>query len=644
MDNRDDTQNNQSSSFLSPPSDLLTFVNSNNSSRYNGLNQTQTNSSNNNSNSNSGMFIQHTQDVQSKPASLEDLPVIAISDFSNLNNNTFVSNDTVSTTNNSNIQGNSTVINNDSFSLINELQGNYSSNKSNQVNTSNSEQVAQSNEQQSPNKFLNFNSFGTTSYNNYSSNNSSFSSQNNNPYGIQSVVQNAVNSNNNLSQKENVNNSNYNADSYVFNGFGQITNNQQSQNNSFGPSNNLQQIDNTSQNVSSDLPPVSQEYNSSNAEINNPKEVAMDVQRLMQETLSPKIELERKTKKENKLFFTLSIASGAVFIIVLLFAIFGKVDIFNFSIQEVYYENKNVKSNSDYSTAIVTDNKWRVEFDSKKNERTQAIEYIKKDSQNQKEKCTNESVKKVEQEIEEKYGIVAVNFCELDYKFANEIKNMIAVVHKEFPMVSTELTNLTLQNMKDENGYDLDNILASFKSASLFAKSTTLTGYPQIYKMSILLNAKSFLDPSLGEKVRILSGSGHFSSGATRSSIVAHEFGHYLSFLAQLHNSDLKELLLITRRNFRAYSKLINASDEGVFSKKILDEAYNNATKKGYSYSDLFEFRSSISSYAASSDMEGMPLYDETIAEAFHDYYLNRDNANPASLEIMKVLKKYLNN
>ena len=38
----------------------------------------------------------------------------------------------------------------------------------------------------------------------------------------------------------------------------------------------------------------------------------------------------------------------------------------------------------------------------------------------------------------------------------------------------------------------------------------------------------------------------------------------------------------------------------------------------------------------------GEYIYDETIAEAFHDYYINRDNAKEVSKEIVKVLKKYL--
>ena len=369
------------------------------------------------------------------------------------------------------------------------------------------------------------------------------------------------------------------------------------------------------------------------------REAELNIERLMREEASPKIELEKKTKKQNKIFFGLSIASACVFAVVLLLALFGKVDIFNFSVRDVYYGDKSIENIGDYETVVVTDNKWTVKFDSSKKEKDQAIEYIKKDSKNQKDKCSNDKVKKIESEIESKYGIVAVNFCELDLEFAKEIEKMIETVHKEFPIIETELTNLTLHNS------EFDAVLASFNAAQLFAKSTSFTGYPQIYKMSISLSAQKFLDPSLSESIKIQVRSGHFPSGATRTSVVAHEFGHYLSFLAELNNSNLSELTLITRRNFRSYSRLINESNEGVFSLKMLKEAYNNYKKSGNNeYDNLEAFRASISGYAAAEDDEGNPLYDETIAEAFHDYYVNRSQANPTSLEIMKVLKKYLKN
>ena len=49
-----------------------------------------------------------------------------------------------------------------------------------------------------------------------------------------------------------------------------------------------------------------------------------------------------------------------------------------------------------------------------------------------------------------------------------------------------------------------------------------------------------------------------------------------------------------------------------------------------------------LSKYALSKDESGKYIYDETIAEAFHDVYLNDDKASLPSKYIMRILKKYV--
>ena len=359
---------------------------------------------------------------------------------------------------------------------------------------------------------------------------------------------------------------------------------------------------------------------------------------LMKKTESPKVELEIKTKKENKLFFGVCILSGAVFVFVLLFAIFSKVNTFKFSGSSVYYQNKVIENLGEYQTVVVTDNIYEGVTVSNSDD---AKELITKDSNNQKVKCQNSGVKNIESNIENKYGIVAVNLCEIDYKFANEIENVIDTIYEEFPTVKGYLTNLTLINAPEYSNY-----IASFVSAKLFAKSGTRNTYPNVYKMSIFLNASYFLnldyfDASIQDSLSY----GYFPENATKYSIVAHEFGHYLSFLAQLKStSNLNDLILLTKKNYSSYSKLITDSNNGVFSKVIINEAYENYKKTdNEQYNNVDDFRATISEYAIVTNNNGEYIYDETVAEAFHDYYINQEKANPASKEIVKVLKKYLN-
>lgn len=363
----------------------------------------------------------------------------------------------------------------------------------------------------------------------------------------------------------------------------------------------------------------------------------MQMDELLKKTSSPKVELEIKTRKQNKLFLFVSILSGTVFVLVLLFAVFSKTDTFKFSGSSVYYQNKTLENLGQYQTAVVTDNIYEGVTVNNSND---AKGLITKDSNNQKLKCDKEDVKNIETSIEENYGIVAVNLCEIDYEFAKEIENVIDTIYKEFPNIKGYLTNLTLINAPEFSNY-----IASFVSAKLFAKSNTRNTYPNVYKMSILLNASYFLnldyfDASISDSLSY----GYFPPNATKYSIVAHEFGHYLSFLAQYKTtSNLDELVLLTKNNYSSYSKLIGDSNNGTFSKKIINEAYENYKKTdNIQYSSIDRFRETISEYAVVKNNNGEYIYDETIAEAFHDYYINRDNAKEVSKEIVKVLKKYL--
>ena len=78
------------------------------------------------------------------------------------------------------------------------------------------------------------------------------------------------------------------------------------------------------------------------------------------------------------------------------------------------------------------------------------------------------------------------------------------------------------------------------------------------------------------------------------------------------------------------------------YSYKMLMEAYDRYVSK-YGRDLTFDgFRGTISSYAVAKDSKGNYIYDETIAEAFHDCYLNGDNAKIASKLILEVLKEKL--
>ena len=264
-------------------------------------------------------------------------------------------------------------------------------------------------------------------------------------------------------------------------------------------------------------------------------------------------------------------------------------------------------------------------------------EVIRTDSLKQKQGCPANIIN-IENQIINNYGIVAVNLCEMDEEFANEIKNVVAYIYNNFPTARNYLTNITLANVASGSSY-----MAAFMPIFTFVTSDTGSGYPVGSKTQIILNANYYLNPSkINNSVSYGSKSGYFPPNATRSSTVAHEFGHYLSYVALLNYYQSSKLNYVTTGQA---SKLYNVYDDfntGNFSRILLEEAYEEYIKVYGNNLTFLGFRESISKYAVAKDNTGSYIYDETIAEAFHDCYINGNNAKPASRMIMKVLNTKL--
>jgi hypothetical protein len=264
-------------------------------------------------------------------------------------------------------------------------------------------------------------------------------------------------------------------------------------------------------------------------------------------------------------------------------------------------------------------------------------ELIRTDSIKQKQGCPT-NILNIENQIINNYGIVAVNLCEMDEEFANEIKNVVDYIYKNYPTARNYLTNITLANVGSSSSY-----MAAFMPIFTFVTSDTGSGYPVGSKTQIILNASYYLNPAkIANSASYGSKSGYFPPNATRSSTVAHEFGHYLSYVALLNYYQSGKLNYVTTGQA---AKLYNVYDDfntGNFSRILLEEAYEEYVKIYGNNLTFLGFRESISKYAVAKDNTGSYIYDETIAEAFHDVYINGNNAKPASRMIMKVLNTKL--
>ena len=288
-----------------------------------------------------------------------------------------------------------------------------------------------------------------------------------------------------------------------------------------------------------------------------------------------------------------------------------------------------------YKTAIITDNVYTGitinSIDDAKN-------LIKKDSESQKQADYSKEIIQIENDIIQKYSITAVNLKEMDVEFAKELENVIKEIYTNYPKARGHLTNLTLTNLElSESG-----VIALFMPVFTFGMSNTSTTRPWVIKTQVQLNAKYFLNPDrLESNIQTSSKSGHFPKNATKYSPVAHEFGHYLSFIALLNHYSSNSIIVVEDGQLQNFYNIYKDFGNCKFSKQMLEEAYQNYIKDNEKI-DFDEWRGKISQYALAKDEKGDYIYDETVAEAFHDVYLNGENANIVSKYIVEVLKKYI--
>lgn len=352
-------------------------------------------------------------------------------------------------------------------------------------------------------------------------------------------------------------------------------------------------------------------------------------------------------KKNNKKTVLIGVGSGLVLLIfiVIVVALFSSnKSNYYFSTNEDYNnennttvtENRNNSKPGKYQTVIVVDNTYSGIKISNTND---AYKLIEKDSVSQKSKCPSE-IKKIENEIIEKYNITAVNLCEMDVNFAKELENVFEVIYRDYPTARGYITNLTLKNtnIMSENG-----VIAAFMPIFNFATSDSDSSYPWVMKTQVLLSSDFFLNKSkLESSTASGSASGHFPPNSTIYSPLAHELGHYLSFLAMMRYYKIDSVLLIDNSNLDKFYKLYSDFTKGNYSLSMIKEAYNNYKRDTNTTMSMDEWRGTISKYALAKNNSGEYIYDETIAEAFHDVYLNNDKARDASKYIVKVLKEKL--
>ena len=363
-----------------------------------------------------------------------------------------------------------------------------------------------------------------------------------------------------------------------------------------------------------------------------------------------KIPLIEKNKKKVVGFKDVVMIGMAVivWILVICFALFNNkpeyyfntdnnVGVVSDEIDETYSSLKGVSKSGQIGgqaslgvTSIVYDYQYLQQINIKNIDDVHRL--IANDSIKQKNNCPNDIIK-IEEEIVDNYGIVAANLCEINLDLAEELRDVIKYIFDNYPKARGFLTNITLGNVSGVS------YIAAFMPVFTFATSNNNTGYPVAIKTQIILNAKYFLNASkLKNSVSYGAKSGYFPKNASSSSTVAHEFGHYLSYVAMLKYHKTEKLNFVTASNSKKLYEVYDDFNKGNFSYELIQEAYVKYQERIGSTLTFDGFRGSISTYAMAKNETGNYIYDETIAEAFHDCYLNGTNASEASQLIVETL------
>lgn len=366
--------------------------------------------------------------------------------------------------------------------------------------------------------------------------------------------------------------------------------------------------------------------------------------------ISKKDLIKNKKRDTKEVLIGVGIGVGVLLIILMCYFFFGNsINKYYFDIKshENIVEDTETGDNSKlkrgkYDTVVVYDNVYSgVTVNNNKD----AYKLIEDDSISQKNNCPQEIIE-VENDIIKKYGITAVNLCEMDINFAKELENVVEKVYEEFPDARGALTNLSVANVSMK-----EKFIAAFMPLFEFATSSLTknkANYPWVIKTQILLNTSYFFNTErLKVAIADSTTSGHFPPNTTVYSPVAHEFGHYLSFLAILKYYETNSVLLIDENNLGSYYNIGSDFSNGTLSLKMIKEAYTNYKNDTGTTLSMDDWRGTISGYALAKKNEKKNgednyIWDETIAEAFHDVYLNGDNAKDASKYIIGVLKSKL--
>ena len=297
----------------------------------------------------------------------------------------------------------------------------------------------------------------------------------------------------------------------------------------------------------------------------------------------------------------------------------------------VYIKKQILNSKYGYSTSVIITDRQYQRLDI--NDLNDAYGIIESDILSQVWQCRDDlDVYHIEEDLKKKYNIKSISFCDMNIVEVNKIRGVLERMFSLFPGVIGYLDTISITNANVKDDY-----IAYYQPIYQFVnRNENIKLYNKVNKSQMLLNSYYYLnDDMLSKNISDVIGNNFYVKDANWESIVAHEFGHYITYVSLLKKKNIANMTLITPDNEVLQNELISIINHHVYSREIIEKALNNYNEKYHQSLNIDSFISSISKYAGVS-------VDEAIAEAVHDYYLHYNEANSCSIEIINVLKENL--
>lgn len=254
------------------------------------------------------------------------------------------------------------------------------------------------------------------------------------------------------------------------------------------------------------------------------------------------------------------------------------------------------------------------------------------------DRSENKGLSGIETKLENDYGILAVNLDGITAETAHQIEQACAFIFDEYPMLKGHVTNLAVRDEISQS----DGTIAIYENYMYITNPDAESLYPFVVQNRILLTKRDFGNPDrLNNLITRNVRSGFWREGTTVSSIIVHELTHGLLDYMICASYGLCDSVYISEENGEAFArcsseKLAQNQD---YVRSLCEDAYRAYSDKAGTQISFDGFTELISGYAASKQEDGGISYEEIIAEAMTDYYINKDSCHPATQCILDQIK-----